>query len=287
MPFRDRNRRVLVACIAVVVAMMLSPRVDFAADPPPVAPRLRQAPIRMQMPEMALGGGEVALELTVSASGTVTRVDHLVVTPPYADLMSDTVSAWRFDPAMATKDGRTQPIAARVLVIGLFRPPSLYSGPSAGVQPKTVAAPSAALPSLQSQVLPPYPANATGNGIVLVEIEMTNRAVTRNWRVVGGSLGFESAALDAVRAWQFAAPRAADVPDKLYVYAVVGFRTPLAPVVRNQAKPSQLKSETSDARSRSHIAMPDRSDLNPARTSWQKSAGCSHAAKCPPFSTRL
>src|SRR5262245_43829546 len=241
MPFRDRNRRVLVASIAVVVAMIGLAPVDFAADPPPRAPRLGQAPLlmQMQMPEMALGGGEVALELTVGAGGTVTRVAHLVVTPPYADLLADAVSAWRFDPATATKDGRTQPVAARVLVLGLFRPPALYSGPSAGVLPKTLAAPSATLPSLQSHVLPPYPPNATGNGTVLVEIEVTNRGNARAWRVVSGALGFESAALEAVRAWTFAAPRAADVPDTLYVYAVIGFRTPLAPIIRNQEKPSQ------------------------------------------------
>ena len=30
-----------------------------------------------------------------------------------------------------------------------------------------------------------------------------------------------------------------------------------------------------------------RSDLKPARTSWEKSAGCSQAAKCPPLATLL
>jgi hypothetical protein len=30
-----------------------------------------------------------------------------------------------------------------------------------------------------------------------------------------------------------------------------------------------------------------RSDLKPARTSSEKSSGCSQAAKCPPFSTLL
>jgi len=210
---------------------MVSPRVDFAADPSAKAPRLRQAPLQMQMSETTLGGGEIALELTVGPSGAVTRVDPLVITPPFADMVTDAARTWRFDPPMVTKDGKAQPVAARVLVIGLFRPPAIFSGPTAGVVPKTVAAPSTGVPRLLSSIMPLYPPNATGSQIVLVEIEMTSRGIARNWRVVGsGPSGFDSAALDAVRNWQFAAPRAADLPDILYVYAVLGFRTPLAPI---------------------------------------------------------
>jgi hypothetical protein len=36
-----------------------------------------------------------------------------------------------------------------------------------------------------------------------------------------------------------------------------------------------------------NFAVYDRSDLNPARTSSEKSCGCSQAAKCPPFGKRL
>ena len=43
-----------------------------------------------------------------------------------------------------------------------------------------------------------------------------------------------AAALDAVRSWRFEAPQAPEVPDRLFAYAVVAFRTPLAPGTRRQ-----------------------------------------------------
>jgi hypothetical protein len=39
-----------------------------------------------------------------------------------------------------------------------------------------------------------------------------------------------TAALNAVRAWRFDAPPTDDAPGPLFVYALVGFRAPLAPV---------------------------------------------------------
>ena len=77
--------------------------------------------------------------------------------------------------------------------------------------------------------MPAYPPHATGNGMVLVEIEMTARAEPRGYRRLSPVSAFDSAALGAVRAWRFSVPRAIDAPEPLFVYAVLGFRTPLAP----------------------------------------------------------
>ena len=79
-----------------------------------------------------------------------------------------------------------------------------------------------------SVVMPAYPPTATGDGIVLVEIEMSGDAQPRAYRVVSSASGFDTAALDAVRSWRFVAPQAADSAGRLFAYAVVGFRTPLA-----------------------------------------------------------
>lgn len=111
---------------------------------------------------------------------------------------------------------------------------TFYSGPGPGTPPQTHGALSDGLPRLQSLLMPVYPPPATGNGVVLVEIEMSGRAEPRAYRIVGAASGFDAAALDAVRAWRFAAPQAADSPDDLFVYAVIGFRTPLAPVTPQQ-----------------------------------------------------
>ena len=77
--------------------------------------------------------------------------------------------------------------------------------------------------------MPAYPPTATGDGIVLLEIEMTALVHPRGYRILSPASGFDGVALDAVRAWRFRPPRAVDVPEQLFVYAVLGFRAPLAP----------------------------------------------------------
>jgi outer membrane biosynthesis protein TonB len=216
---------------ATIAAVVLSATVGAAIEQGTASPRLREARLPTQMPE-AFGGGEVVLELTVDPRGTVTRVDRVRVTLPYADLVASSAVEWHFEPATVVIDGRPTAIAAPVLVVGVFRPPSFYAGPSPGVPAQTLHAPSARLPRLQSVAMPAYPPTATGNGIVLVEIEMTGRAQPRTYRIVGPPSGFDTAALDAVRAWRFEAPQFADASDRLFVYAVVGFRAPLAPDTR-------------------------------------------------------
>jgi outer membrane biosynthesis protein TonB len=223
-----RRPRALLFTAAALVTVMVWAAIDTAASQQAVAPRLREAPLPLQMPQ-ALGGGEVVLEVTVDARGTVGRVDRVRETPPYTDAVATWTAGWQFEPAAATTAGRRTGIDAPVLVVALFRPPSFYAGPAPGEPPRTRGAPSARLPSLQSLVMAVYPPTATGDGVVLVEVEMSRRAEARSYRIVGASSGFDGAALDAVRAWRFGAPKAADVPDALFVYAVVGFRVPLAP----------------------------------------------------------
>jgi hypothetical protein len=192
------------------------------------APRLREGGLPARIPE-AFGGGEVVLELAVDSSGAVTRVEHLRLTPPYADVLAHSAAAWRFEPATELIDGRTAAVPARVLVVALFRPASFYAGPAPGIPLQVRGLPSPQLPHPDSLVMPAYPPTATGSGIVLVEIEMTARTGPRGYRVVSPASGFDGAALDAVRAWRFSTPRAVNAPEQVFVYAVLGFRAPLAP----------------------------------------------------------
>jgi TonB family protein len=183
----------------------------------------------VQIPQ-AFGGGEVVVELTIDSRGAVTQVERVRVTPPYADLVADSAAEWRFEPATVVLEGRATAVAASVLIVAVFRPASFYSGPAPGVPPQVLGAPSPRVPRVESIVMPAYPPMATGDGIVLVEVEMSGRAEPRNYRIVGSRSGFDAAALDAVRAWRFGAPETPVVADPLFVYAVVGFRAPLVPV---------------------------------------------------------
>jgi outer membrane biosynthesis protein TonB len=214
------------------MAAVLAVAISTAQAQESTAPRLRQDGLPARIPE-AFGGGEVVLELLVDAAGAVTRVERLRLTPPYTEAVAQSALSWRFEPATTVRDGRSMAIPAPVLVIALFRPASFYAGPSPGSPPQVRGLVSPQLPNPDSLVVPAYPPTATGSGIVLIEIEMTARAEPRGYRLLSPLSGFDSAALDVVRTWRFSPPRTVDVPETLFVYAVLGFRAPLGPATES------------------------------------------------------
>ena len=121
--------------LVTVLVVMLATTISTADTKMATSPRLRDGGLPAQIAE-AFGGGEVVLELAVDASGAVTRVEYLRVTPPYADVLAHSAAAWRFEPAITVIDGRPTALPAPVLVVALFRPASFYAGPSAGVLPQ-------------------------------------------------------------------------------------------------------------------------------------------------------
>src|SRR3954469_1232154 len=51
------------------------------------------------LPAMAVGGGQVLLEVSVGADGRVTDIKPLRATPPFTEMLTQAVHAWRFRPA--------------------------------------------------------------------------------------------------------------------------------------------------------------------------------------------
>lgn len=188
------------------------------------APRLTAAVVPV-LPVAAFGGGELVFELAVSAAGTVTGVRELRVTPPYTRSVREAVAAWRFAPATAAVGDQRRPVPGETLVIALFRAPTLYAGPSPGTPPETRAVPSPTSPRVTSALAPPvYPIGRRGDGVVIIELELTADGAVAHTRVVSPASPFDAAALDAVRRWRFALPRSSPRP---VVYAIVGFRAPV------------------------------------------------------------
>jgi len=191
------------------------------------APRLKgSSPVPIG-DRLAIGGGEVALELHVGNDGAVTKVEPLTSTPPFTDAVTAAVRSWRFDPAQDTIDKKLVAVPGRVLVLAAFRPPTVYASPAPGGPTQLLGRPSAALPQPGTLTMPAYPPKVFGDGTVLVEIEMSPAGAARESRVLGPKSGFDAAALEAVRAWRFGPPVLSRLPDPLYVYAIVGFREPV------------------------------------------------------------
>lgn len=191
------------------------------------APRLKGGGPVPTADRLAIGGGEVAVELHVGNDGTVTEVAPLTSTPPFTEAVTAAVRSWRFEPAQDTIDERLVAVPGRVLVLAAFRPPAVYASPAPGGPSQLLGRPSAALPQPGALTMPAYPPRVFGDGTVLVEIEMSPAGAPREYRVLGPKSGFDAAALEAVRAWRFGPPSLSRLPDPLYVYAIIGFREPV------------------------------------------------------------
>ena len=223
---QERAMRSLLTAALVISAAVIPPAAMVAArDERPTAARLQEGRLPSQLP-LTVGGGEVVLEAAVGRQGTVSAIQRLRVTPPFADLLSDAVAGWQFRPATAFVDRRVAAVESSVLVVAVFRPPAFYAGPAHGAAPRDAATPSPRVPRVETVVMPPYPPMATGDGLVLVEIELSRAAEPRGYRVLSAESGFDAAALAALRQWRFSASHAPDQPDPVYVYAVMGFRAP-------------------------------------------------------------
>jgi len=180
------------------------------------------------------GGGQVMLEVTVSPDGAVIDSRPLRVTPSFTERIQSTSNAWHFSPAEALIDPRdqrpggplTRPIQSKVLVAGVFRPPTLL-GPSIGESINEVGNPSDEIPYPLSVIQPLYPPNARDAGVVLVEARVNPQGAVIGAVVKISSPGFDSSALDAARQWRFRPARVGGSFVPSLAYIVFGFPMPL------------------------------------------------------------
>jgi outer membrane biosynthesis protein TonB len=192
------------------------------AEAPQVAgPRFRSGSVP-ELPALAVGGGEVFLDVAINAAGRVSDVTPGRSAQPFTDAMIAAVRGWLFVPA---RDEDHQPIPSKVLVGALFRPPALYA--TAGDSNSAdIAAPSNEIPYPLGTVMPVFPPLAHSGGVVLLEALIGASGAVEIVHVIRSAQPFDSAAEDAARRWLFrpayVAPRAAP----RYVYLVFGFPAP-------------------------------------------------------------
>jgi len=172
-------------------------------------------------PVIAVGGGEVLLELSVGSDGRVTEVKPLRTTPPFTETLTQTVREWRFRPA---EDAR-RPVASTVLVAGLFRPPALNM-PTLGEAPKP-GAPASEETAFPLKMTPPlFPPMANRGGVVLLEAHVDRGGQTGEIKVLRSAAPFDDAARRAVADWIFRPARIRGTYTPSLVYVVLGFAAP-------------------------------------------------------------
>ncbi len=211
---------------------------DAGDDPRPAlirsAARLRGGGVPQQ-PPLAVSGGEVALELSVSATGAVTDVAVLRATPPFTEALTAAVRSWRFEPATdapAPPAGATAPTAgravpSRVLVLGLFRPPALFPT-TLGTPPEAIAAPSESVPAPRAfPPMPVFPPNGLFDGVVLAELRVGADGALGQTRILQSGAAFDRPTIEAVSALGFLPARVHERNVPAFVYVVAGFRQPI------------------------------------------------------------
>jgi TonB family protein len=186
------------------------------------------------LPPLTVGGGQVLLEVSVGTDGRVTEVRPLRTTPPFTETLTQAVRDWRFRPAEDVDtaapgaDRRTAartPVASKVLVVGVFRPPALNM-PTLGESPKE-GAPASDDTAFPLTITPPtFPPQALRGGVVLLEARIDRGGQATDIKTLRSSAPFDDAARRAVSDWVFRPARLHGSYAPSFVYVVLGFAAP-------------------------------------------------------------
>jgi TonB family protein len=212
-----------------IIGIALLSVVPAAAQGPWTPARYRGGEIPA-LPALAVGGGEVVLELTVGDDGRVSEVKPLRTTAPFAERLAARAAEWQFAPAEEESTepparGGTPPrqtVSSKVLVVGVYRPPVLR-GPTLGQPPRDVGAPSSEVAFPQSTSTPRFPPSARGAGQVVIEARVEADGAVRDVKVLQARPPFETAALTALGQWSFRPAQRRGVSVPSFVYIVFGF----------------------------------------------------------------
>jgi TonB family protein len=178
---------------------------------------------------VVVGGGEVLVAATVSKDGTVSRAVLLRTTAPFGQMVLDAVSRWRFAPAHAPdRNNVEQSVEASVLIAAVYRAPAMFNAATLGTPPLDVSAPSSDTPYPMSMPPPAYPPGAAFGGVVMLEVSLDEAGITRDVRTVRSRPGFDAAARDIVRQWNFRGASWRSLPVPSTAYVIVGFTPPVA-----------------------------------------------------------
>ena len=183
--------RLAIVVLGLVAAAMAGDRGEIT-PPRLLTAEMGSAPLDVR------SGGIAAYDVRIDEKGAVAGAEMVQDVAPYGDQLRESLWSWHFEPAL--EDGR--PVASRVLVLGFFRPPMLNFPAPENPRYKTTRAP-AEIPWPTSVAPPPYPPNALGNGVVVLEVDVSAGGEVTATRTVSSPTPFDAAATDAARQWRF------------------------------------------------------------------------------------
>jgi TonB family protein len=187
------------------------------------------------LPALAVGGGQVLLELAINRDGRVAAITPLRTTPPFTQFMADAVRDWRFSPAKEIVRQKSErgderelqvSVETKVLVAGVFRRPAI-NAPTLGEPPRDTAAPSTELAFPITMTEPPFPPQAFNSGVVLVQARVERDGRISGAEIIGSAPPFDDAVRTALREWTFRPAILHAVPTPTFVYLVFGFPLPV------------------------------------------------------------
>jgi TonB family protein len=165
-------------------------------------------------PPNTISGGTVVAKLH-SVSGSATHVDIVSGEEPFASSSKAALQNWSLH---SEKDA---------LVVVYFRQPNLYYMGDAG-QEIRCSGEDATLPCPNYVVGPAYPAHASGQGSVVLRLEIGDDGSVFDVRTLKAMGVFTEISVEAVRKWRFSpAEDARGMKKASRAYAVFVFRFPL------------------------------------------------------------
>jgi TonB family protein len=168
-------------------------------------------------PPDVITGGNVVAELRF-VGGNVKALKILSGEEPFVGSTRSALSAWK----MASKQDGDE------LVVVHFRYPflDLIGNSNEQISP---AKPGALLPYPKTVSPPLYPANAEGQGSVVLHVEISPEGRVTEVQVIKGLGALTETSSDAVRKWEFVAPvNAKGEKQASHAYAVFVYRFPIS-----------------------------------------------------------
>jgi len=167
-------------------------------------------------PPNAVQGGTVVAELGF-AGGHVKKLNILSGEEPFVSSVRSALAKWHLCPERNCSE----------LVAVYFRQPYLYSTNESTEELKPVK-PQSSLPFPKIVVQPSYPANAMGQGSVILRTEISTEGRVSDVRIIQSLGSLTEPSVKAVRMWKFTVPKnEKGEKQPSHAYVVFVYRFPL------------------------------------------------------------